>query len=302
MDGRLVVALGGNALAADPSAPVERQAEAARETAVELAAISGAYELVLTHGNGPQVGNRLLEQDRTDTPRLPLDVLVAETQGHLGYVLQRALDAAFDGDEEFLTLVTQTVVDPEDPAFDDPSKPVGPWYSEAEAEAKPFETAAVGVGDAPYRRVVPSPDPVRIVEADDIAALVARGQGVVCGGGGGVPVVERDDRIEGVPAVVDKDHTSRLLAESVDAPEIAFVTDVDCAYREWESDSPEPIGEVGAEEMRALADAGAFGEGSMRPKVEAALDFLAGGGERALICSPETLAPALAGTAGTRIV
>ncbi len=295
---RLVAALGGNALAPDPSAPVAEQTETVRETARELAGLDGR-ELVLTHGNGPQVGNRLLEQDRSDTPRLPMDVLVAETQAQLGYLLQRALDAELVGD--FLTLVTQTVVDPEDPAFDDPAKPVGPWYTEAEAESKPFETADVGTGAEPYRRVVPSPEPQRVVEAEEIKSLVERGQRVVCGGGGGVPVVEREGRLKGVPAVVDKDHTARLLAEAVGAPDLALVTDVDCAYRGWGSDDPEPIGETTPEEMRSLLDAGEFGAGSMRPKVEAALDFLAGDGERALICSTDTLADALDGEAGTRI-
>jgi len=297
MDDRLVVALGGNALAPDPSAPIEEQTETVRATARELAALDG--ELVLTHGNGPQVGNRLLEQDRTDTPRLPMDVLVAETQAQLGYLLQRALDAELGG--EFLTLVTQTVVDPDDPAFDAPSKPVGPWYTPEEAESKPFETAEVGLGAEPYRRVVPSPEPQRVVEAEEIAALVEHGQSVVCGGGGGVPVVERNGRLEGVPAVVDKDHTARLLAESVGAPTLALVTDVECAYRAWDSENPEPIGETIPKEMRDLLDAGEFGEGSMRPKVEAAIDFVEGGGERALVCNTGNLAAALAGDAGTRI-
>jgi carbamate kinase len=295
MDGRLV-ALGGNALATDPSAHFEEQAGTVRETAATLAGLD-TEGLVLTHGNGPQVGNRLLEQDRTGTPRLPMDVLVAETQAQVGYLLQRALDAELPGD--FLTLVTQTVVDPADPAFDDPEKPVGPWYDREEATEKEFETAEVGTGEEPYRRVVPSPEPREVVESEEIAALVERGQGVVCGGGGGVPVVRTESGFGGVPAVVDKDHTSRLLADEIGVPELALVTDVDCAYRNW-GDDPEPIGETTPAEMRDLLDSGAFGAGSMRPKVEAAVEFAESGGE-AVVCSPDTLADALNGEAGTRI-
>lgn len=298
---RAVIAVGGNALCPDPTMPFERQVETAAATAAQVAALDG-YDFALTHGNGPQVGNRLLETEQTDTPALPLDVLVAETQAQLGSILQRKLIDAIP-DQEFVTIVTHARVDPDDPAFDDPSKPVGPWYTEAEAADKAFETKKVTEADRPdpYRRVVPSPMPEHVLEADAIAADVAAGYGVICGGGGGVPVVQRGGTTEGVAAVIDKDHTSRLLAAEIEADELVFLTDVDHAYHDYGAPDAEPIEDATAAEMRDLLEAGAFGEGSMRPKVQASLQFLAEGGERAVICRPSDLTAALAGEAGTRV-
>ncbi|MFB6170881.1 MAG: carbamate kinase [Haloarculaceae archaeon] len=298
---RAVVAVGGNALCPDPTMPFDRQVETAVRTATELESIAGEYEFALTHGNGPQVGNRLLENEQSGTPALPLDVLVAETQGQLGSILQRALVDAIPG-MEFLTIVTHAVVDPDDPAFEDPTKPVGPWYTETEAAEKPFETREVAPDRADgYRRVVPSPDPQRLLEADAIAADVASGYGVVCGGGGGVPVVQREGETEGVAAVIDKDHTSRLVATSVDADELVFLTDVDHVYRDYGTDDQEPFEDVTAAEVREALDAGAFAAGSMKPKMEACLAFLDAGGERAVVCRPGDLSAALDGETGTRI-
>lgn len=299
---RAVVALGGNALCPDPTMPFDRQVETAVETAGELQEIADDYEFALTHGNGPQVGNRLLENEQTDTPDLPLDVLVAETQGQLGSTLQRALVDAMPG-TEFVTVATHAVVDPADPAFDDPTKPVGPWYTEREAERKPFETRKVTdePRDDPYRRVVPSPKPRDLLEADAIAADVAAGYGVVCGGGGGIPVVRRDGGTEGVAAVIDKDYTSRLVATAVEADELVFLTDVDYVYRGYGTPEQEPIEAATAAEIRSALDEGAFAEGSMKPKMEACLAFLEQGGERAVVCRPGDLSAALAGEVGTQV-
>ncbi|MFB6172673.1 MAG: carbamate kinase [Haloarculaceae archaeon] len=297
---RAVVALGGNALLEDAADSFEAQLATVRETVGHLTALDRAgYDLLLTHGNGPQVGNRLLEQEASDeTPDLPLDVLVAETQAQVGAMLQRALDSALD--EAYLTVVTQTVVDPDHPAFDDPTKPIGPVYDEATARAKPFPVTAVEGG---YRRVVASPPPEAVIEASELAAMVERGQGVVCGGGGGVPVVRGRDGIEGVAAVVDKDHTSRLLATEVDAADLVFVTDVDGVYRDYGGPDEELLRDVTTADLRALLDAGEFDDarGSMRPKVRAAVDFLDAGGERAVVTRQEHLEAALDGEAGTRI-
>ncbi|MFB6096405.1 MAG: carbamate kinase [Haloferacaceae archaeon] len=327
---RAAVALGGNAVMPGADATFDEQMATVRDTVDQLAALRAeGYDFLCTHGNGPQVGNRLLEQECADTPAMPLDILVAETQAQLGAMLQRALDAALD--EDFLTIVTQTVVDPDDPAFDDPTKPIGPRYTREEAEAKAFPTARVADGpdgEARYRRVVASPEPQSVVESEEIAALVERGQGVICGGGGGVPVVrggwddggrpvdgerdgekdhekheaDADDRtLTGVPAVVDKDYTTRLLADAVGADDLVFLTDVERVYLDYGSDDAEPLDAVDAATMREHLAAGEFGAGSMRPKVEAALRFLESGGERAIVCLPDELAAAVDGEAGTRI-
>jgi len=301
--GRVVVALGGNTLLGEHGPwTFEEQLGVIERTAGRVAtAVDAGYDVVLTHGNGPQVGNRLLQQEHAEeTPQLPLDVLVAETQAQIGYLLQQALDNALAGPTEFITVVTQVVVDEADPAFEDPTKPVGPFYTESEAAARPFETRAVSTGERPYRRVVPSPEPVEVVEADEIARLVERGDLVVCAGGGGVPVV-RDDGLRGVEAVVDKDRTSGLLASALDAEALVVLTDVECAYVNYGDPDQRPLGRVTVEELRDHLEAGEFGEGSMWPKVEACLRFVEGGGERAVITSPDRLAAALAGEAGTRL-
>ena len=300
---RAVIALGGNALLrASGEGTYEDQLAAIEETArLIVAAIDAGYEVVLTHGNGPQVGNRLLEQEHeTGAPRLPLDVLVAETQAQLGYLLQQELDNALGGGTDFITVVTQTVVDPDDPAFDDPTKPIGPWYTEPEARERPFDTREVGEGEKPFRRVVPSPDPVSVVEADEVARLVDAGNLVICAGGGGVPVA-RDGGLRGVEAVVDKDRTSALLAPEVGADLLVLLTDVPYAYVDFGGPEERPLRDVSLRELRRHLDAGEFGEGSMRPKVEACIEFVDGGGERAVIAEPDQLSGALAGEAGTQV-
>lgn len=302
-EGRALVALGGNALLrASGEGTFADQYAAIQDTAGRVVeVIDAGYEVVLTHGNGPQVGNRLLEQEGTaDVPWLPLDVLVAETQAQIGYLLQQALDNALGGGTDFITVVTQTVVDPSDPAFEDPTKPIGPWYTEAQAEERPFETRRVGGGERPYRRVVPSPDPVDVVEADEIARLVEAGNRVVCGGGGGVPVV-REGGLRGVEAVVDKDRTSALLASVVGAELLVLLTDVTYAYVDYGGPDERPLRDVGPADLRAHLDAGEFGAGSMAPKVEACIEFITSGGGRAVIAQPDDLAAALAGETGTQV-
>jgi carbamate kinase len=305
MDGtdRIVVALGGNTLLGQHGPwTVEEQRAVIEETAGRIAsAVDAGHDVVLTHGNGPQVGNLLLQQERAaETPQLPLDVLVAETQAQIGYLLQQALDNELAEPPDAMTLVTQVVVDPDDPAFAEPSKPVGPFYTEAEAAAKPFETRSVSSGDRPCRRVVPSPPPIDVVEADEIGRLVESGSLVICAGGGGIPVV-RDDGLRGVEAVVDKDRTSRLLAEELGAATLVVLTDVEHAYVNYDTPEQRPLEHPTAEALRGHLAAGEFGAGSMRPKVEACLDFVEGGGSRAVITSPERLDEALDGTAGTQI-
>ena len=303
---RAVVALGGNAiLTGDGGA--EQQRAVIEETARTVAdAVRAGYEVVVTHGNGPQVGARMLQQESApETPQMPLDVLVAETQAQIGYVLQQALRNATDA--RATTLVTQVVVDSEDSAFENPTKPVGPWYTAEEARDKPFETREVGEGERPYRRVVPSPKPREVVEADEVTTLVGEDVLVVCGGGGGVPVVreggdDNDIHLRGVEAVVDKDRTSRLVAEHVGAELLVFLTDVDGAYVDFGGDDERLLERVKPDEMRSHLEAGEFGEGTMRPKVEAMLGFVGSREEaEAVITTPERLEEALEGEAGTRL-
>jgi len=298
----IVVALGGNTLLGQHGPwTVEEQRDVVERTARRLTdALDAETDLVLTHGNGPQVGNLLVQQEAApETPQLPLDVLVAETQAQIGYMLQQALDNERSRAAEVMTLVTQVVVDADDPAFDRPTKPVGPFYTETEAAEKPFETRAVS--DGTYRRIVPSPDPVEVVEADEIADLVARGNTVVCAGGGGVPVV-REEGLRGVEAVVDKDRTSQLLATALGAERLVVLTDVEHAYVNFGEAEQRPLERIAAADLRDHLDAGEFDEGSMQPKVEACLRFVEAGGECAIITTPDRLAAALDGEAGTRVV
>lgn len=299
---RTVVALGGNALAPGGEATIAAQRERIEATADELRALyEDGHELVLTHGNGPQVGALLRQQEAADAPERPLDVLVAETQAQIGYLLQQALDERINA--SVASVVTQVAVEPEDSAFDDPSKPIGPYLSAEQARERDFETTEVTTpeGETAYRRVVPSPEPTRVLEDERVESLLADGAPVVCGGGGGVPVTVEDEGIEGVAAVVDKDHTTRLVAERVAADVLVMATDVPCVYTDFGTPEQSRIGDATAAEMREHLASGEFEEGSMQPKVEACLRFLDAGGERAVVAGTEDIAAAVAGDAGTQI-
>ncbi|MGQ3330387.1 amino acid kinase family protein [Halorubrum sp. FL23] len=298
---RTVIALGGNAIASDGDVTVAQQRArigALADAVGELA--ERGDELLFTHGNGPQVGQLLLQQSRADAPERPLDVLVAETQAQIGYLVADQLESAVDG--RVTTVVTRVRVDPADPAFEDPTKPIGPYYTESEAAEQSFETGPVTkpTGESAYRRLVPSPEPTAVLEIDEIRGLVADGVTVVCGGGGGVPVVG-EGACEGVEAVVDKDHTTRLVASAVDADCLVMATHVEYAYRNFGTDDEEPIRETDAASLRRALEAGEFAAGSMRPKVAACLRFLDAGGDRAVITTPDSIAAAVDGDAGTQI-
>lgn len=306
---RTVIALGGNAIAEGGDVTISSQRDRIRETAEPLERLrERGHDLVLTHGNGPQVGQLLAQQEAADAPERPLDVLVAETQGQVGYLIAGCLRERIGGD--VATLLTRVAVDPDDPAFDEPTKPVGPYYTESEAAARPFETGPVTTpeGDRAYRRLVPSPRPTAVREAETLGALVDGGTTVVCAGGGGVPVPadggDADPRTTaggGVAAVVDKDYTSSLVAEAVGADRLVMVTDVPSVYRDFGTEDQEPIREADASEMRRALAAGEFAEGSMRPKVEACLSFLDAGGDRAVVTASSTLVEAVDGDRGTQI-
>ncbi len=292
---RLVIALGGNALAPRGSATLADQHEAVARAARAIASLAREHELVVTHGNGPQVG-WLAAQTRTGGEAAPLDVLGAETEGMLGYWLEQELANALPT-RDVVALLTQVEVDPHDPAFAKPSKPIGPVLTEAEAQRLREKGLVCAPDRGGLRRVVPSPTPRRIVEQRTIQLLMRLGVLVVCGGGGGIPVV-RDARGQhhGVEAVIDKDRSAELLAVGLGAEGLLLLTDVAAVYADW-PERKRPIRSASPRALRALA----FEAGSMGPKVEAACRFATGSGGTAWIGAIEDAAAILRGRAGTRV-
>jgi carbamate kinase len=298
----VVVALGGNALLRRGE-PVSAQAqrENIRRAAKSLAQLLVAgHRLVVTHGNGPQVGLLALQGESMGKRAFPLDVLGAETDGMIGYVLQQELDNAYEPAARFATLLTQIEVDPKDPAFAKPSKPVGSVYNEAEAQRLASERGwTVAPDGKDWRRVVPSPRPLRILEIEVIRLLVDQGVVVICAGGGGIPVAQRPDGTHvGVEAVIDKDHASGLLAAELKADAFLMLTDVAAVFTGWGTSQQQALGDVTPQVLAAMD----FAAGSMGPKVQAACDFARRTGGMAGIGTLEDAADILAHRAGTRVV
>jgi carbamate kinase len=299
---RIVVALGGNALLQRGQEPTaENQRENVRIAAAALAPLAHEHELVVTHGNGPQVGLLALQEAAyREQANYPLDVLGAETEGMIGYQIEQEMSNLLPADQRLATLLTQTEVDPRDPAFRHPTKPIGPVYDAAEAQRL---AAARGWSIAPdgnaYRRVVPSPRPRRILELGVIDLLLENGVIVICAGGGGIPVVRRDDgQLFGIEAVIDKDAASALLARELGAQALLMLTDVDAVYRNWGQADAAAIRRIAIGEIRRLG----FAEGSMAPKVGAACEFAEGNGGFAGIGRLQDAQAILAGEAGTAIM
>ena len=296
-----MVALGGNALlrrGEQLSAEVQRGHAGDAMTAV--AALAATHDVVLTHGNGPQVGLLALQAlAYTDVPPYPLDVLGAESEGMIGYVLEQELGNRLPG-RAAVTILTQVVVDPEDPAFSAPTKPIGPVYTEERARALERELGWTIARDGDhFRRVVASPEPLRIVELTAIRMLVDAGAVVVCTGGGGIPVTTNGvGTLHGVEAVIDKDLAAELLARGVEADFLLLLTDVQAVMRDWEMPRARPIGRTTPSELRGLE----FAAGSMGPKVEAACRFVEATGGAAGIGALDDAAAIVAGTAGTLVI
>jgi carbamate kinase len=306
MQERLVVSLGGNAFAREGEAmTMLGQFEFAAAALAPLAGVlNDGAQLLVTHGNGPQVGYILtrVEEALGKAYALPLEVCVAESEGEIGYVLQQTLHNLTGGSRPVATLLTQVVVDEDDPGFATPTKPIGPWFDPAHAESLAGAGMAL-VRDAGGRgrRVVASPVPRGVVEIEVIDRLLEMGIVVVAAGGGGIPVVERAGRLTGVEAVIDKDRATALLATSLNADRLVLVTGVAGVYEHFDTPGARLIGPTTVEELAALAAAGHFPPGTMGPKVEAAMGFVNDTGRSAVICQPADLAAALRGDAGTII-
>jgi carbamate kinase len=298
-----VVALGGNSiLRAGQKDTVEEQYENLRRTADQLLGLlSGGNRIVISHGNGPQVGNLLLASTmaQCSLPPMPLDICGAATEGFMGYMIQNTLANA----------LSQVVVDKNDPAFQNPSKPIGPFYTEAEAEQLRREKGWHIIQDAGrgYRRVVASPMPVSLQQARIIKSMLDAGEIVVAVGGGGIPCVREENRnLRGVEAVVDKDYASARLAIEIDADVLFCLTAVECVYRDFDTPNQKALQRLTVAESKKLLAEGQFGKGSMEPKIRAAVMFLEEANsvhrEREVIITlPETALAALEGSTGTRI-
>ena len=307
----MLIAVGGNSLirAGEKGTVAEQLTNARRTAAAITGLIRRGYQLVVTHGNGPQVGAALLRSEKASdlVPGHPLDVCGAATQGEIGYLLSQSLHdelSAAGFDIPVVSLVTQTVVSPDDPAMRHPTKPIGPFYSRSDAEERKRVLGWQIVEDAArgYRRVVPSPEPLEIVERGVIRDLMNHGVLVVACGGGGIPVVSGEGRLRGVEAVIDKDRASALLASHLQVDVFVISTDTDYVYLDYKKPFQRPLQRVTGSELASHHAEGHFPPGNMGPKVESVLRFLEQGGREAIITSYEHLCEAVDGTSGTHIV
>jgi carbamate kinase len=270
----------------------------------QVARLSRDYKIVITHGNGPQVGNLLLQQESCDqVPKMPLEIIGAMTQGQIGYMLESSLDDALmeigiNGEQHFVTLITYVVVDQNDPGFQNPTKPIGPFYTEAEAAKLSYNMVRTDKG---FRRVVASPKPIAIVERREIKKLIELDFIVICCGGGGIPVIRKERKFRGVEAVIDKDLASSILAREIKADIFVIASDITGAAINWGDQDQQILGHVSLADIERYAQAGQFPAGSMGPKVQAIADFFKATGHRGIICHLEDIEKAIAGQAGTEI-
>lgn len=308
----MVIALGGNAIIPEQgSGTIGEQIEVSRLTVVQLMdAVKRGTRLVVTHGNGPVVGNIVVRNEaaRDIVRPMPLDICGADSQGGIGYMIQQVFYNELKRagvEKDVVTVVTQVVVDQEDPAFRKPTKPIGPFYTKATAERIAAEKKWSVAEDSGrgYRRIVPSPRPLEIVEAAVVAELVRTGKIVITVGGGGIPVVRSaDGLLRGVEAVVEKDYASSVLARVLRVEAFVIVTAVSKVALNFGKPDQYDIDSMSVKEARRYLERGEFPPGSMGPKIEAAIDFLEGGGKEVLITSHRDIEKALAGKAGTRII
>ena len=302
----LLIALGGNALIRKgQKGTIDEQFENLKNPVRQIAKLSRTYRIIITHGNGPQVGNLMLKQESCDAvPKLPLEILVAQTQGQIGYMIESTLDTELMGlgntsEHYFVSLLSYVVVDKNDPAFLNPSKPVGPVFTKEKAQTLPYPTKKTAKG---YRRVVASPLPVTIVEKREIKKLIDMNFIVICCGGGGIPVIREGRRFCGVDAVIDKDLASARLAEEVDVDIFLIATDVQGVSLNYGKKNQEFLRSLTTRQATRFLAKGHFPPGSMGPKIEAAVQFVRKTGKRAVIASIEDIESAVKGESGTEIV
>ncbi|MFX0051426.1 MAG: carbamate kinase [Candidatus Hermodarchaeota archaeon] len=322
----VVIALGGNAMIkGKQKGTIEEQVENVTETAKQIMKIMPGYRVVITHGNGPQVGAIMLQQEAGshspyNRPILPMDVCGAMSQGQIGYLIQNILGnllvtegppSRLDPTKRIkvVTLITQVVVSEDDPAFQNPTKPVGPFYTKDQADkiqADHPDYVIIEDAGRGYRRVVPSPDPIEIYEKDQVNALLEAGFILITSGGGGIPVIKKyDGSVHGVEAVIDKDLAGERLAADTNAEVLAMLTDTDKVYLNFDTPKTEGIYRMNLAELERNVKEGNFGKklkGSMGPKLKAAIRFLKDGGKRVIITQPELAADALEGKAGTTFI
>jgi carbamate kinase len=305
---RMVIAFGGNAIKkAQERGTAGEQFKNVTDTCECLWELIPDHEIVITHGNGPQVGNILIQQESGEpyVPGMPLDICVAESQGLIGYMIQQSLKNVLLShgiDRQVVTVITQVVVDEHDPAFETPTKPVGPFYSRERAEEMKMEGISI-MEDAGrgYRRVVPSPDPKRVVEAEVIESLLEQGVIVIGVGGGGIPVCG-PHHLQGIEAVVDKDLASEILAETIGADWLIILTDVEQVALNYRKKNQKDLRVLTVQKAEEYLEKGHFAPGSMAPKIRAAIRFLRSGGKKVIITSPQSLTEALKGKKGTEII
>lgn len=307
-----VIAFGGNAILKEDERGTQEEQIRHTDEACDLMAqiVQRGYDLILVHGNGPQVGNILIQMEEAvnKVPPFSLDVCVAISEGSMGYMLERSLRNQFrkrNIRKEVTCLITQVMVDPRDPAFENPSKPIGPFFTAYRAAALRKEKKWPMIEDSGrgYRRVVASPMPQRIINLEIVKTLVKEAICVIAAGGGGIPAYyDGHDNIKGVEAVIDKDHTSSLLAAELKADLFVILTNVECVYIHYGKKTQRPLARVRLKEMKRYYERGQFPAGSMGPKIKAAIDFIESGGKEVLITSSKELMRALRGQSGTRIV
>ncbi len=306
---KIVIAVGGNALQRPgDKGTAEEQMKRAQETAESISWIFEDYEVALTHGNGPQVGAILLqnEQAKDIVPQMPLDVCGAESQGMIGYMLEQGFNNAIKSrkiNRDIITMLTRVEVDENDPAFRNPSKPIGPFYTRFQAQEIIREKGWRMVEDSGrgWRRVVPSPEPLKIIEKDAILELMEAGFIVIAVGGGGIPVIRKNGNIIGVEGVIDKDLGAATLGKDINAKELIILTAVDRVFLNYGKENQKAIDRINVKKLTEYYNQGHFKPGSMGPKILAALKFISYGGRRVLITSPEAMKDAFEEKSGTWI-
>ena len=301
----ILIALGGNALIQKgQKGTAEEQFANLQLPMRQIARLSRRYRVVITHGNGPQVGNLLLQQESCrEVPNMPLEIIVAMTQGQIGYMIESTLDTALmeigiNDEQQFVSLISYVVVDENDPAFQNPTKPIGPFFTEEQAQSLPYPVVKTDKG---FRRVVASPRPLAIVEHREIKKLIDMDFIVICCGGGGIPVVRKERKFRGVDAVIDKDFASAVLAGEINADVFVIASDVSGVSVHGGTPEQRVLRKVPTAEMERYLAEGHFPVGSMGPKVEAITQFVKASGRRGIICHLEDIEQAIAGEAGTEV-